>query len=110
MNWLLLKNSLFVAVSSTLLATAFGIAGAIWASGLTRRWRAAFLVLAAAAAALPPFLVTNCWLHFFGYTGVWHRWLPLDIFSLSGTIWVLSLLLWPFPMLALWSAWRRLEP
>ncbi len=62
------------------------------------------------ALALPPFLVTNCWLHFLGYAGVWRGWLPLNIVSLGGTIWILSLLTWPITLLMVLSAWQRLEP
>ena len=110
MNWLLLKNSLWVSTAVTLLSLGLGLAGALFVTGLAARWQNLVLGLAVTALVLPPFLVTNCWLHFFGYTGVWRSWLPLDLFSLGGTIWVLSLLLWPIPLLAAWSAWRRLEP
>ncbi|MGH7972061.1 MAG: ABC transporter permease, partial [Limisphaerales bacterium] len=110
MNWFLLKNSLLVGTAATLLAMGLGIAGALWVTCLSKRWRGVILSMAVIAAVLPPFLVTNCWLHFFGFTGVWKKWLPLDLFSLGGTIWVLSLLLWPIPLLAAWSAWQRLEP
>jgi ABC-type Fe3+ transport system permease subunit/sugar lactone lactonase YvrE len=109
-NWLLLKNTLLVGAATTLLAILLGVAGALCAVCLPRRGRYLLLGLAGIAAVLPPFLVTNCWLHFFGYTGVWRQWLPLNIFSIGGTIWVLSLLLWPLPLLAAWSAWQRLEP
>src|SRR5207247_1928775 len=69
-----------------------------------------FLALAVMALALPPFLVTNCWLDLLGYTGVWRGWLPLNIYSLGGAVWILSLLVWPITLLAVASAWRRLEP
>ena len=36
--------------------------------------------------------------------------MPLDIFSIGGTIWILGLLFWPLTLLAVWSAWQRLEP
>ena len=77
------------------------------------RWRQLRSLAALAvqcALALPPFLVTNCWLHFLGLSGVWRSWLPLNIFSLGGTVWILALLLWPIPLLAVSSAWQRLEP
>src|SRR5690348_10057372 len=83
---------------------------ALWLAGLSRHWRSGFLAAAILALALPPFLVTNCWLHFLGPAGVWRRWLPLDIMSLAGAVWVLALLLWPLSLLAVSSAWRRLEP
>ena len=110
MNWLLLKNSLLVGGLTTLLAASFGFLAALWLAGLAGRWRNCFLAVAVIALALPPFLVTNCWLHFLGYAGVWRGWLPLNIVSLGGTIWILSLLTWPITLLLVLSAWQRLEP
>lgn len=110
MNWLLLKNSLLVASLATLLATAFGLCSALWLACLPPRWRARFLGVAVMALALPPFLVTNCWLHFLGNAGAWRGWLPFNILSLGGAAWILSLLLWPISLFAAGSAWRRLEP
>jgi ABC-type Fe3+ transport system permease subunit/DNA-binding beta-propeller fold protein YncE len=109
-NWLLLKNSLLVGSLTMLLATAFGVIGAIWSASLPRPWRSLVLGAAMIALALPPFLVTNSWLHFLGQTGAWRDWLPMNVTSVGGTIWILSLGLWPIPMLATLSAWRRLEP
>jgi ABC-type Fe3+ transport system permease subunit/DNA-binding beta-propeller fold protein YncE len=109
-NWLLLKNSLLVSGLATLLACGLGLAAALWLAGLGRTWRNFFLGLAILALALPPFLVTNSWLHFLGHAGVWRRWLPFDIFSLGGSVWILALLLWPIPLLVVLSAWQRLEP
>ena len=109
MNWTLLANSLLVSGLTTLLAVAFGLTGALWlagrAPGARRRWLAAVL----ATLCLPPFLATNCWLHYLGLQGVWRAWLPLNIYSLPGTVWVLALLLWPIPLLATLAAWERLE-
>ena len=110
MNWLLLKNSLLVAGLTTLLAVSFGFLAALWLAGLERRWRHRLLAVAVMALALPPFLVTNCWLHFLGYAGVWRGWLPLNIVSPGGTVWILSLLTWPITLLMVLSAWHRLEP
>ncbi len=110
MNWLLLRNSLLVSVLTTLLAGGLGFLAALWLAGLAPRWRSCVLALAVAALALPPFLVTNCWLQFLGSAGVWRSWLPLNIISLGGTVWILALLLWPIPLLAVSSAWHRLEP
>ena len=96
---------------TTALAVLFGFVGAMCVAGLERRlvgsprWRSRL-----AALALPPFLVTNCWLDYLGAGGAWRGWLPFDMLSLSGTVWILSLLLWPIPMLAVCSAWHRLEP
>jgi ABC-type Fe3+ transport system permease subunit/DNA-binding beta-propeller fold protein YncE len=109
-NWLLLKNSLVASTLTTFLAMGFGLVAALWVVALPKRWRGFFLGAAVVALVLPPFVVTNCWLHFFGYTGVWRRWLPLDLFTLGGTVWVLGLLLWPITLFATYGAWQRLEP
>jgi ABC-type Fe3+ transport system permease subunit/DNA-binding beta-propeller fold protein YncE len=110
MNWLLLKNSLLVGGLTALLAASFGFVAALWLAGLEGRWRHRGLAMAVMALALPPFLVTNCWLHYLGLAGVWRRWLPLNMVSLGGTIWILSLLTWPITLLMVLSAWQRLEP
>jgi ABC-type Fe3+ transport system permease subunit/DNA-binding beta-propeller fold protein YncE len=110
MNWLLLKNSLLVGGLTTLMAVSLGLVAALWFAGLEARWRNRFLAVAMMALALPPFLVTNCWLHFLGYAGAWRSWLPLNIVSLGGTVWILSLLTWPITLLMVLSAWQQLEP
>jgi ABC-type Fe3+ transport system permease subunit/DNA-binding beta-propeller fold protein YncE len=109
MNWALLQNSLLVSAAATAVATAFGLTAALFTSSLEPRARGVFLALAAAALALPPFLVTNCWMDLFGHTGVLRRWLPLDIYSAGGTIWVLALMFWPVTFFAALGAWQRLE-
>jgi iron(III) transport system permease protein len=109
MNWLLLQNSLLVAGLTTALAVGFGLMAALWLATLPARWRNVFLAIAIAALALPPFLVTNCWISLLGETGAWRQRLPLNIYSLGGTIWILSLMLWPITLFAVVSAWRRLE-
>ncbi len=110
MNWLLLRNSLLVSGLTTLVACGLGVAAALWLACLGPRWRNTVLAVSIMALAVPPFLATNCWLALLGPNGLWRRWLPFDVVSVAGTVWILSLLLWPIPMLAVWSAWQRLEP
>jgi ABC-type Fe3+ transport system permease subunit/streptogramin lyase len=110
MNWTLLWNSLIVAILTTVFSLGIGMVCALWLAGLPGRLHSFFLGAAILSLALPPFLVTNCWLHFLGHTGVWHSWLPLNIFSLGGAVWILSMLLWPVSLLFTWGAWQRLEP
>jgi ABC-type Fe3+ transport system permease subunit/DNA-binding beta-propeller fold protein YncE len=109
MNWPLLQNSLLTAALTTALSVALGFVAALWLAGLETKWRTRWLVVAVVALALPPFLVTNCWLHYLGEAGVWRAWLPLKIYSLGGTVWILTLLTWPITLLAALCAWRRLE-
>lgn len=109
MNWLLLKNSLLVAGLTTFFATAVGFMVASFIVGSPRRCRELISVFAVIVLALPPFLVTNCWLHFLGTSGVWKKWVPLSIFSLSGTTWILVLMYWPVAMFFSLAAWQKLE-
>ena len=69
-------NSLLVAGFTTLLAASFGFVASLWLAGFEKRGRNRLLAVAVTALALPPFLVTNCWLHFLGPAGVWRGWLP----------------------------------
>jgi ABC-type Fe3+ transport system permease subunit len=73
------------------------------------RWRSGLLLASVVALVLPPFLVTNCWLELLGNSGSWKYWLPLNIYSLGGTIWLLTLLTWPLTTLMTLGAWSRLE-
>src|SRR5437762_5514386 len=109
MNWLLLKNSLFVSGLATLLAITVGFAVALWWTGQPSSWRYGFLGLAVVTLALPPFLVCNAWLHYLGLTGVWRSWLPFEIYSLKGAALILALMLWPITALLVSGAWQRLE-
>src|SRR5882724_11348330 len=109
MNWTLLINSFSVSALATLLSVSFGLMAALWLAGLAPARRGRWLAVAIMALALPPFLVTNCWLHYLGAAGAWHQWLPLNIYSLGGSVWILALLTWPITLLAVLGSWRRLE-
>src|SRR5438309_799234 len=75
MNWTLLKNSLLVSAPTTLMAVASGFFVALFLAGLEWRWRRWWIGGAVMGLALPPFLITGCWLHLLGLTGVWRIWL-----------------------------------
>lgn len=98
MNLALLANSLTVAVAASCLAVVFGAAGAVWLSALGASGRKLALLGAAASLSLPPFVVTNCWLDLLGQASPLRQWIPLNIYSLPGTVWVLALLLWPIAL------------
>jgi iron(III) transport system permease protein len=108
-NWALLKNSLMVSGLTALLSVSAGFLAALWVFGLERHWRNRVLALAILALVLPPFLVTNCWLDLFGLNGTLRRWLPLNIYSLGGTVWILTLITWPISLVTSLAAWHRLE-
>jgi ABC-type Fe3+ transport system permease subunit len=110
MNWTLLENSFLVSVIAALIALGFGAFAAMCAICVGRSWRRVVIILAVLALAMPPFLATNSWLHFLGEAGVWRKWLPLNIFSLSGGAWVLALLTWPITFFSVLAAWQGLQP
>ena len=109
MNWHLLINSLLVSGLATLAAAALGFAVAIWLATLGPRWRFRVLALVIASLALPPFLVTNTWIDLLGQNGFLHRWLPFNIYSLGGAVWLLALLTWPLTTVLTLGAWRKVE-
>ena len=109
MNWTLVLNSLLVSGAATAGAVAGGFFAALWLAGLEARWRPAFFAAAVAALVLPPFLVVNCWIELLGERGLWRPWLPWNIYSLGGTVWVLILLTWPVTFFLVSGAWRRAQ-
>ena len=109
MNWTLLQHSLLVSGLAVAGSVAVGFAGALWLAGIHAAWRRRLVLLAVLALAMPPFLVTNCWLDLLGLNGRWRGWWPFDIYSPWGAAWILTLLTWPIPLLATLGAWRRLQ-
>lgn len=108
-NWNLLLNSLLVSGLTTLLAGVLGFLAALVLAACGKGLRQALLLAAVIALVLPPFLVTNCWLELLGNNGAWRGWLPLNIYSLGGAVWLLTLLTWPLTTLLTLGAWSRLE-
>lgn len=109
MNWQLIINSAFIGGCTAALSVTLGVLAALFLRGLEGRAKGMVVVLGIIAMALPPFLVTNCWLHYLGAAGSWRAWLPLNIFSLGGAVWILVLLTWPISMLWCASALRNLD-
>jgi iron(III) transport system permease protein len=106
----LLLNSLLVGGLTTMLAGALGFVCALTLAGMQARARSWMLGAIIIAFALPPFLVTNTWLELLGNAGSLRRWLPFNLYSLGGTVWLLTLTTWPITALLTLGAWNRLEP
>jgi len=105
----LLQNSLYVSGLTTLLAAGVGVMVALAVATTGEPWRRWLLLATLAALALPPFLITNCWLDLLGHAGAWRSWLPWNVYSLGGAVWLLTLLTWPITTLLTLGAWRCLE-
>src|SRR5688572_7624148 len=110
MNWPLFENSIVVATSSALLATLFGLAFAVFAAALRPRLRRVTVALAAVALVLPPFLVTNTWLQYFGLAGLWRSYLDFNLYSLTGTVLLITLSSWPIAFFFCFSSILRIQP
>src|SRR5690349_11676514 len=109
MSWILLKNSVIVAGATAMLAGSLGFGFALFASGLSRFGRLVSVSVAIAAFVLPPFLVTNTWLNYFGLNGTWRPYVDFDIYSLPGTVLLLTLLLWPLSFLLSLAGLLRID-
>src|SRR5215475_10188978 len=105
----LTANSLLLSAGTTLLAGALGLITALWAATLNAASRKLFCLLAIVALAMPPFLQVNCWLDLLGASGSLREWVPFNIYSKGGAIWLLSLLTWPIFFGFGLSAWSRID-
>src|SRR5215213_1766867 len=109
MNWTLFKHSVLLAYGVATMALIVGTLCAIWAQTLGRRGNFLVTALAAIGLALPPFLVANTWMHFFGMAGVWRKWINFDLYSWGGAILLMVLLLWPVTFFLVRAALSRLQ-
>ena len=110
MNWPLFQNSMLVAGSSAIVATLIGFAFALFAAGLQPNLRRLAIAVAVVALVLPPFLVTNTWLQYFGLAGLWKPHVNFNLYSLPGTVLLITLSLWPVAFLLILGALMRIQP
>lgn len=110
MNWTLLQNSLALAACVAAAAVILGAATALWAACVSARAGNGIVAGAALALAMPPFLVANCWMHFFGLNGVWRGVVPFNLYSWPGAWLLMTLLIWPISFFLVSAALNRLEP
>lgn len=109
MNWGLLTTSLGVAGAAAAGAVGLGSVVGIWMTGLSARARGWAIGLCLVALMWPPFQVADAWIYGFGTQGRWAGWLPFNLFSPAGTVFLLVLLYWPLTALLACGAWQRLE-
>ncbi|RME95337.1 MAG: hypothetical protein D6766_03550, partial [Verrucomicrobia bacterium] len=109
MSWRLLQNSLLLGLLTTALAGVLGLLTAMAVAGSRRGLRRLALALAGVNLALPPFLLTNCWMALLGHNGLLRPWFPGTIYSLGGAVWILALWFWPFTFVGALTVWSRLD-
>lgn len=109
MSWTLLQNSLWLGLLTTGLATVLGLGVALAAVGLSSPGRMVVMLGSGAVLALPPFLVTNCWMALLGHAGILRPWLPFSLYSFGGAVLLLALMLWPVVAFTALAAWKRID-
>ncbi|MDX1953377.1 MAG: hypothetical protein SFY81_14455 [Verrucomicrobiota bacterium] len=110
MDLALIQNSVIVTVATTLLAMALGLVAATGSLLLSPKFSRFVSIVAAIALLTPPFLLTNCWLDLFGFTGRLRSFISFNIYSLEGTVLLLTLNLWPITFFLTSFSWGRIAP
>jgi iron(III) transport system permease protein len=105
----LLSHSVLVAAGTALTATALGAPVGYLLAYL--RPRACFLwsTLVAIPLLAPRYVFAAAWIDLLGGNGLLHSWLPVDLYSIPGVIWVLSCAHFPIAALATAAAVRRFD-
>jgi len=110
----LLFNTAFLGIGTALLTTAIGAPLGIALARVPVRRKAVIRLIAAAPALLPPYVVALAWIYLGSSGGLLAALTGQDLFSewtysLPAAIFILSLVLYPLPMLATEVAMRRID-
>jgi iron(III) transport system permease protein len=110
----LLYNTAFLGVGTALLASAIGAPLGVTLARVPLRRTAVIRVIAASPILLPPYIVALAWIHLGSSRGLLAALTGRDLFSawtysLPAAVVVLSLVLYPLPMLATELAMRRVD-
>jgi iron(III) transport system permease protein len=111
----LLYNTAVLGIATAALATVIGAPLGVALARMDLRWKPMVRVMLAAPMLLPPYVVGLAWVFLAESTGLVARVAGRDvlsdwIYSTSGAVLVLSLVLYPLSMLATEVAVRRIEP
>lgn len=111
----LLSNTAALGAGVALLATLIGAPLGLVLARVPLRFKPAWRIALAAPLLLPPYVVALAWVYLGGSAGLVAAATGRDLlsawtYSLSGAVVVLSLVLYPLPMLATEVALRRIEP
>src|SRR5688500_16946008 len=109
MTWTVLQNSVLLALGVATLTLLLGTVCATWTQSVSRQYAFAVTASAAIALALPPFLVANTWMHFFGLNGVWRSIFNFNLYSWPGAVVLMTLLFWPVTFFLVRASLSRLE-
>ena len=101
-----LANSLLLGVATAVFATVGGFFAALVLAA-AQRGRMLLFAASVGCFVLPPFLVVNAWLEWFGTVAPLKDW--FNLFSLHGTVLLLTLGYWPIAAILIAGAWSRLD-
>ena len=102
-------NSLMISMLAALCAVSIGFVVALNASILSRRLQQICNMFALVTLALPPFVVTNAWMQLLGQNGILGSYMPFSLYSVTGAIFIYSLMFWPFSYFLTLAGWQKLE-
>lgn len=103
-----LRNTVGLGLGVAALTSVLGVPLGVALASTRSRW---LLAAGTLPYALPPYVTTIAWIQLASPSHGWLRpWLPVDVYSLGGMIWVLGLHLAPCVALPVRDAWLRLDP
>lgn len=102
----LFLNSILCSLMAVVFAVPAGLCVALGLSAARGALRGILYVACGAVLLVPPFLVTNSWLHLFGRAGRWSGTLPFDLYGMVGVGLLTAAIVWPVVALLVHAAWR----
>ena len=75
----------------------------------SKRFRQGMVIVSILNLVLPQFMVLSWWLGLFGEAGVLRSWLNWNLYSMTGAIWVTTLLFWPIPFLCALGSLQKIN-
>ena len=105
----LIISSVWMAFAASTLCMLLGGLSGFWLATLKGTKFRLVLLLTLLPLLLPPFLLVGSWIGLLGHSGWLRPFLPLELYSFAGTIWLLLLAYWPVSGLLAWSSLRSVD-
>ena len=109
MNFQLLINTITLMACVGIMTTLTGSIAALGALMGSIRFRRGLVILSILHLVLPQMMILSWWLGLFGETGILRPWMDWNLYSLTGAIWVTTLLFWPVPFLSALGSLQRIN-
>ncbi|MBT5927193.1 MAG: hypothetical protein HOH33_11285 [Verrucomicrobia bacterium] len=105
----LIINTITLIACVGLATTLMGCMAALGALLGSSRFRHTVIMLSILNLVLPQFMILSWWLGLFGEAGALRPWLDWNLYSMTGAIWVITLLFWPIPFLCALGSFQKLH-